>query len=245
VAVIDEFLAKKYWPNGDAVGPGIRKGIEPKAPVARIVGIVGNVKVGDLAEQNPVGTVYFDYQQAVPRSIDLVVRTASDGAGVTLGLRRELQRSDPELALFDVKTMPERVSASMQNRRAAMTICLVFAGLALALSAIGIYGVLAYTVTQRTREFGIRLALGAGGREVVGMVIGQGVRLAAIGLGIGIAGAIALTRLMTTMLFEVKPTDPEVFLLVAGALLTVAFVASLIPSLRAIRIHPSVALRYE
>jgi len=245
VAVIDQFLAKKYWPKGNAIGAGFRRGIDLKEPVVRIVGIVGNVKVGDLAEQNPVGQVYFDYKQSAPRFMHMVVKTANDDTHLTASLRRELQRSDPELALFDVKTMPERVSSSMRNRRAAMMICLVFAGLAMVLSAIGIYGVLAYTVTQRTREFGIRLALGASGREVVGMVIGQGVKLAAIGLGVGIAGALVLTRLMTTMLFAVKPTEPGVFLLVAAALMTVAFVASLIPSLRAIRIHPSVALRYE
>jgi ABC-type antimicrobial peptide transport system permease subunit len=211
----------------------------------RIVGVVGSVKVSDLAEQNPVGHIYFPYKQDAPRFMYLVVKSTKDDTQLTGALRRELQRSDPEMALFDVKTMPDRLSSSMRNRRAAMMICLVFAGLALVLSAIGIYGVLAYTVTQRTREFGIRLALGAGGRDVVGMVIGQGVKLAAIGLAIGIAGALALTRLMTTMLFEVKPTEPGVFLLVAGALMTVAFVAALIPSLRAIRIHPSVALRYE
>ncbi|MBZ5617888.1 MAG: ABC transporter permease [Acidobacteriia bacterium] len=245
VAVIDQFLARKYWPKGNAIGAGFRRGIDPKEPIVRIVGIVGNVKVNDLAEQNPVGTVYFDYKQAILRFMHLVVKSARDEPQLTAGMRRELLRADPELALFDVKTMPERVSSSMRNRRAAMAICLVFAGLALVLSAIGIYGVLAYTVTQRRREFGIRLALGAGGRDVVGMVIGQGMRLAAIGLAIGIAGASGLTRLMTTMLFDVKPTEPGVFLLVAGALMVVAFVASLIPSLRAVRIHPSVALRDE
>jgi ABC-type antimicrobial peptide transport system permease subunit len=141
--------------------------------------------------------------------------------------------------------MPERVSSSMRERRAAMVICLVFAALALTLSAIGIYGVLAYTVTQRTREFGIRMALGAAAGDVVGMVIFQGVKLAAIGLAIGVAGALALTRLMSSMLYDVKPSDPGVFLLVAGALMAVASVASLIPSVRALRIPPASALRYE
>ena len=175
----------------------------------------------------------------------LVVKTAGEDTQVTAAVRRELLRADAELPLFDVKTMPQRVSRSMRERRAVMVICLVFAGLALTLSAIGIYGVLAYTVTQRMREFGIRMALGAAGRDVVGMVIRQGVKLAVIGLAIGVAGAFALTRLMTGMLFNVKPTDPAVFVLVAGALLAVAFVASLIPSLRAIRIRPAIALRYE
>jgi ABC-type antimicrobial peptide transport system permease subunit len=113
------------------------------------------------------------------------------------------------------------------------------------LSAIGIYGVLAYTVTQRTREFGIRVALGAGGRDVVGMVVGQGLKLAGIGLLIGISSALLLTRLMTALLYQVKPTDPGVFAAVAAGLGAVALAASLIPSARALRIRPAVALRYE
>jgi ABC-type antimicrobial peptide transport system permease subunit len=126
-----------------------------------------------------------------------------------------------------------------------MVICLVFAGLALALSAIGIYGVLAYTVTQRTREFGIRMALGASAGDVVGMIMRHGLRLAVIGLGIGLAGALAITRLMTTMLYGVRPTDPLVFGSVAVALMAVAVAASVIPSLRISRIRPANALRYE
>ena len=245
VVVIDQFLARKYWPKGNPLGAQVRTGIDSTDPVYTIVGVVARVKVGDLAEQNPIGHVYFDYRQDVPRNMHLVVKTAGEDAQVTAAIRRELLRADPELPLFDVKTMPERVSRSMRERRAAMVICLVFAGLALTLSAIGIYGVLAYTVTQRTREFGIRVALGATARDVVGMVIVQGVKLAAIGLAIGVAGAFALTRLMTGLLFDVKPTDPAVFALVAGALMAVAFVASLIPSVRAIRIRPAIALRYE
>lgn len=245
VAVIDQFLARKYWPKGNAIGAGIRQGIDSDSAIIRIVGVVGSVKVGDLAEQNPVGQVYFDYRQYVPHRMHLVARVNGSDPQITAEIRRQILSVDPELAMFDAKTMPERLSSSMRNRRAAMAICLVFAGLALSLSAIGIYGVLAYTVTQRTREFGIRLALGAAGRDVVRMVIGQGVRLAAIGLAIGIASALVLTRLMTTMLFDVKPSDPGMFLLVAAVLMVVAFVASLIPSLRAIRIRPSVALRWE
>jgi ABC-type antimicrobial peptide transport system permease subunit len=126
-----------------------------------------------------------------------------------------------------------------------MVICLAFAALALTLSAIGIYGVLAYTVTQRTREFGIRIALGAGVRDVARMVLRQGVLLAAIGLAIGAAGAVALTRLMSTLLFGVKPTDPLVFAGVAALLMLIAVLASLVPSLRVTRIRPASALRYE
>jgi predicted permease len=245
VVVIDQFLARKYWPKGDAVGSHIRRGIEKSDPVCTVVGVVGSVKVANLAEQNPVGQLYFPYTQFVVRGMHLVVKTGREDAPLTAAIRRELQRADPELPLFDVKTMPERVSASVRNRRAAMAICLVFAALALLLSAIGIYGVLAYTVAQRTREFGIRVALGAGARDVLGMVMGQGLRLALLGLAIGMAAAFALTRLMTNLLFRVKPGDPLVYLTVAASLALVAVVASLIPSARAVRIRPAVALRYE
>jgi predicted permease len=249
VAVIDQFLAKKYWPKGNAIGAQVRQGIDIKGGVFTIVGIVGSVKAGDLAEQNPIGEIYFDYRQDVSRTMHLVVKSAAKSANgdpqMTHAIRSALLAADAELPLFDVKTMEERVSSSMRQRRAAMLICLIFAALALTLSAIGIYGVLAYSVTQRTREFGIRMALGAAAGDVVGMVIFQGVKLAAIGLAIGLAGAFALTRLMSGMLYDVKPTDPGIFLLVAGALMAVAFVASLIPSVRALRIPPATALRYE
>lgn len=227
------------------MGAKIRRGIDAGDPICTVVGVVGSVKVGDLAEQNPVGQVYFHYKQFVPRTMHLVVRTDRDDSQFAAAIRRQLLGIDPELPMFDVKTMPERVSRSMANRRAAMVLCLVFGGLALALSAVGIYGVLAYTVSQRTRELGIRVALGAGVRDIIGMILGQGVRLAGLGLVIGLAGALVVTRLMTTLLYDVKPGDPVVFIVVAAALLTVALVASLIPSLRAVRIRPASALRYE
>jgi predicted permease len=247
VAIIDQFLAKKYFPKGGAIGAKVRRGVEvdPKDPPYTIIGVVGSVKTADLAEQNPVGMVYFDYKQFTPRSMFLVAKAFNEDPQLGSEIRRAIQKIDPELPLFDVKTMPDRVSTSMLNRRGAMVVCLVFAGLALVLSAIGIYGVLAYTVTQRMREFGIRMALGAEARNVIGLVVGHGLKLAGIGLAIGIAGAYALTRLMTTMLYDVKPTDPTVFLLVAGALIVVAVVASFIPSVRAVRVKPAIALRYE
>ena len=160
-------------------------------------------------------------------------------------MRREFAKADPELPLFDVKSMSQRLATSVRERRSAMAICGSFAALALVLSAIGIYGVLAYTVSQRTREFGIRIALGARAGTVVGMVMGQGMRLAAIGLALGIGGAVLLTRLMAKMLYEVRPTDPMVFAIVAGVLMAVALAASLVPSMRVARIKPAMALRVE
>ena len=244
VAIVDEFLARKYWPKGNVIGSRIRRGIESTDAPYTVVGVVGSVKDSDLADQSPRGTVYFDYKQQPPRNVHMVVKTAAD-APSTAAVRAVLLKADPELPLFDVKTMPERVNTSVRDRKSAMVICLVFALLALALSAIGIYGVLAYTVTQRTREFGIRMALGASAGDVVGMVVKHGVRLAGIGLGIGVAGALAVTRLMSTLLYGVGPTEPLVFAAVGVALMSVAMVASLVPSVRVTRIRPSNALRYE
>jgi predicted permease len=250
VVIIDQFLARKYFPKGDAIGARITNGIEvpgnPRKPdECTIVGVAGSVKTGNLAENNPVGQLYFSYKQYVPRSVHLVLRMERDNPQLIAAIRRTLHQSDPELPLYDVKTMSERLAASLRNQRAAMALCLIFAGLAVLLAAIGIYGVLAYSVSQRTREFGIRVALGAGGRELVGMVVGQGLRMAAFGLAAGAAGAFALTRMMSALLFGVRPSDPAVFLAVAAVLGAVASIASLIPSTRAARIPPAVALRYE
>ncbi len=250
VVVIDRFLAHKYFPHGDAVGHKIQRGIQVAGdkdvpPECTIVGVAGSVKTGSLAESNPVGQVYFSYKQFVPRNGYLVVRTERDDPQLTAAMRRELRQLDPEMPLVDAKTMPERLSTSLTTQRAAMTLCLIFAGLALLLAAVGIYGVLAYSVSQRTREIGIRVALGAGSHEIVAMVVKQGLRMAALGLAVGAAGAFAATRMMTALLFDVRPADPGVFLMVAVVLAAVASLASLIPSARAVRIPAATALRYE
>jgi len=251
VVLIDQFLARKYWPHGGALGNTLRRGIDDVTPESKkeprftIIGVVGSVKTGNLAEQNPVGQVYFDYKQSVEHSMHLVVKTERDNPQLISAVRHEILQADPELPLFDTKTMPERVSASLVDRRASMVLCLIFGGLAVLLSAIGVYGVLAYSVTQRTREFGIRMALGAEVRDVLGLVLWQGLRLAGVGLVIGAAVAFVLTRFIATLLYDVKPADPTVFLLGAAVLGAVAAAASLVPSVRAVRIRPSVALRWE
>jgi predicted permease len=245
VVIIDEFLARKYWPAGKAVGGHIHRGIESKDAVATVIGIVGSVKSEDMADLSQRGEVYWNYKQQTQHTMHVVVKTAANDMQAVSAVRAALKQADPELPLFDVKTMPERVTHSVRDRKSAMVICLAFALLALTLSAIGIYGVLAYTVTQRTREFGIRMALGASAGDVVGMVVRHGLRLAAIGLGIGVAGALAITRLMTTMLYGVRPTDPLVFGSVAASLMAVAVAASVVPSLRISHIRPANALRYE
>jgi putative ABC transport system permease protein len=244
VVMVDQFMAHKYWPKGDAIGAKIHDMDSPKDNFT-VIGIVGNVKTSDLAEQNPVGQLYFHYKQKAPDNMHIVIRGETDGIMLTSAMRRELSQTDPELSLYDTKAMPERMSQSLLNRQAAMVLCLVFAGLALLLSAIGIYGVLAYSVTQRTREIGIRMALGAETRDVLRLILGQGVKVTMIGLALGGVGAFFLTRAMSALLYEVKPHDPLVFLLTGGLLTAVALIASLIPSLRAVWIQPSEALRQE
>jgi ABC-type antimicrobial peptide transport system permease subunit len=236
-------MARKYWPNSNPIGSKMRQ-MDSK-DMFTIVGVVGSVKTGDLAEQNPVGQVYFHYKQNGPDNMHVVLRGETDKTPLTNALRGALAQVDPEVALFDTKSLPERMSTSLLNRRAAMGLCLIFAGLALLLAAVGIYGVLAYSVAQRTREVGIRMALGANARDVLRMVLGQGAKVTGIGLLIGAAAAFLLTRAMASMLFEVKPYDPLVFLATGALLAAVALVASLIPSLRAVWIHPSEALRHD
>lgn len=246
IAVIDQALARKYWPKGGAIGATFRRGVDGKGPQVRIVGVVGTVKMSDLAEAREQGAIYFSFRQSLRgRSPRVVMKTAATGMPVTAALRSELARVDPELALYDIRSMEERLALSTRNRRAAMTICGVFAGLALSLAAIGLYGVLAYGVAQRFREFGIRMALGAAGRDVLGMVAGHGLRLVVTGLAIGVAGAAALTRLMSTMLFGIAPNDARVFATAGAVLVVVAAVAAAAPAARALRIPPSAALRQE
>ena len=249
VAIIDQYLAHKYFPKGDAIGARIIRGLpnmhDDKNYICTVIGVAGSVKSSDLAERNPIGEVYFDGQQYPQRYMYLVVKSQGSDTGIAAAVRREFAKADPELPLFDVKTMSQRLQTSVRERRSAMVICAAFAVLALVLSALGIYGVLAYTVSQRTREFGIRVALGAPAGTVVRMVMGQGIRLAAIGLVLGAVGATALTQLMAKMLYEVKPTDPTVFAIVGGLLMAVAMLASLVPSLRVARIRPATALRVE
>jgi predicted permease len=243
VALVDQFMARKYWPNGDPIGARIHE--TDSKDMYTIVGIVGSVKTSDLAEENPVGQVYFHYPQTAPDNLHVVLRGEVAQIPLTDSLRRALSQADPELALFDVKTMPERIEESLLDRKSLVVLCVIFAVLALLLSAVGIYGVLAYNVTQRTREIGIRMALGAEARDVLRMVLGQGVKVTGIGLVIGAVGAFFLTRAMSALLYEVTPHDPLVFMTTGALLAAVAFVASLVPSLRAVWIQPSEALRHD
>ena len=202
-------------------------------------------ETGDLAEQNPVGQVYFHYKQNDPENAHVVLRGETDKTPLTNALRGALAQVAPEVALFDIKSMPERVETSLLNRRAAMALCLIFAGLALLLAAVGIYGVLAYSVAQRERELGIRRVLGARVKDISWLVLGSGLRVAAVGAGIGLLIALGVTRTLSTFLMGVSAFDPLVFTGVTFALVGAALAASTLPARRATTVDPGVALRAE
>ena len=239
VAIIDEELAQRFWPNGDALGGGISWSAE--GPWATVVGISATAKIKDLAQPSK-GTFYLP---AYFYMSTLAVRTSGDPRALAGAIRDQVLAVDPHQPVFDVKTMEERVAATLETRRFAVVLLGIFGGLALLLAAIGLYGVLAFAVAQRTREIGIHMALGARARDVLLMVIKQGMSLVLIGAVLGVAGAYAVTRTIRSLLFEVGTTDPLTFVLVSLLLGVVGFFACYLPARRATKVDPLVALRYE
>jgi putative ABC transport system permease protein len=237
--VIDEALAKRFWPDRDPLGANIGWGTQ--GPWGTIVGVVGTVHAKDLIEE-PKGTIYFPWYFG---SSTFVVRTTDDPHGLAQTIREQVMAVDANQPVYDIKTMDERLARSLEARRFAVTLLGVFAALALLLAAIGLYGVIAYLVTQRRHEIGIRVALGATGVDVLKLVLRQAIQLALIGVAIGLAAAFALTRLMASLLFGVSATDPLTFASICVILITVALTASYIPARRATKIDPMIALRYE
>ena len=239
VAIVDEELAKRYWPNGDALGGGLGWG--SNGPWWTVVGICATAQLKDLTTESK-GTFYLP---AYFSSSTIAVRTTGDPAALAPRIREQILAVDPNQPIYDVKTMDQRVAASMETQRFAVVLLGTFGTLALILAAIGLYGVLAFTVSQRTREIGIHLALGAQRLDVLAMVIRQGMLLVLIGAGLGVVGAYALTRLIQSLLFGVTATDPLTFVLVPLVLGVVGFIACYIPARRATKVDPLVALRYE
>jgi putative ABC transport system permease protein len=249
VVVVNESFARTYFPGQDAIGQRIRPGLsttEKESPWREIVGVVGDVKHTGLAETN--SPAYFvPYGQGLISSLYLVVRSSSDAAAqaVVEDLRKVVARKDPELALHSVKPLDAYLSTSVASERFETLLLAVFAGLGLVLTTIGLYGVVAYGVAQRTREFGIRLALGARPGEVRGMVVRSGMMLAAVGLAVGIVAAAAATRVLGSTLSGIDRLDPITFAAVACVLFVVAMLASYVPARRATRVDPIGALRAE
>jgi len=239
VAIVDEELAKRFWQNGDALGGGLSWGSD--GPWATIVGIVATAQLRDLTEASK-GTFYLPVYSS---SGTLVVRTTNDPLSLTPAIREQVIAADRNQPVYDIQTMEERVARSLDERRFAMLLLGVFSGFALVLSAIGLYGVLAFAVSQRTREIGIRMALGAGAGDVLRQVMRQGMILVSIGVVLGLAGALALTRVMSSLVYGVSTTDPLTFAAISLLLLGVALGACFVPARRATKVDPMVALRYE
>jgi predicted permease len=255
VAVVDEVLARKYFPNGDAVGKTIHTGSHDDA--YEIVGVVGHVKQWglDVDDQNSLrAQAYFVFMQMdystmalVPSNTEVIVRAAGNITGFMDSIRRTNDRISKDEVITQVQTMHEIIESSLASQRFAMMLLGAFAALALVLAGIGLYGVIAYVVGQRTNEIGIRMALGAQRGNVLRWVLWQGTQLALAGVIVGLVAAAALTRLLAklSLLFNVSATDPLTFAAVAGVLLLVATAACWIPARRAARVDPMVALRYE
>ncbi len=245
VAVIDEWTARENWPGQDVVGKSLKLG--QKQPPRQIVGVVGSVDQGILVKllKGQIGQVYLPVSQAPMPAMTLMVRTAGDPVTLVSSMRNVVRGVDIDQPVFQVVTMEAVRATSQGSLRLATSLLGCFAAVAVLLAAIGIYGVIAYSVGQRTREFGIRLSLGARRLDVLRMVVRQGLVLAAVGIAVGLAGAFAITRLLSSLLYGVNATDPLTFAAVTGLLAMVAAAASFLPAWRATRVDPIVALRHE
>ena len=245
VVIVDEAMARKYWPNEDPLGKRIAFDGTLKNPQWReIVGVVNHVKSRSLdGESRP--QYYFPFDQRPDSSMFLAVRTLNQPASLTPAVRALISSLDKDLPVYRVTTMDQLVASSMAQRRFSMLLLGIFAVIALLLAAVGLYGVIAYSVTQRTREIGLRIALGAQQADVLKLILGQGLVLAGVGLALGLAAAVVLTRLMSTMLFGVSAMDRTTLVAVSLLLGFVALLASYIPARRATKVDPLVALKYE
>ena len=253
VAVIDEDFARQNFPNEDPIGKFLEGSREENIPHIEIVGVVGHVKNYGLDTPGPVqAELYYALKQVpdkflpdIAGRISLVARTTADQTTLTAAVRREVQAIDANQPVFNVNTMEQVLAESLASQRLSMLLLSIFAGVAMILAAVGIYGVLSYTVIQRTHEIGIRMALGARVVDVIRLVLGHAMMLVLIGIGLGLVGAFAVTRVMASLLYGVSATDPLTFGGVSLLLAAIALIACLIPARRATKVDPMVALRHE
>jgi predicted permease len=254
VIIVDERLARRFWGSTDPIGrrlwtpdspQELQTGPGPKTRFYTVVGVVGNMRVTGLTERDPVGMYFFPYTQSVRGGLTLVTRSAGDPAAITPSIRQRLAAIDPELPFFSVRPMQQRVDESLSGRRTPMVLAVAFGAVAVFLAAIGIYGVLAYQVTQRRKEIGIRLALGSEPRGIFALVLREGAVLLAAGIVVGLAGAFALRRFIQSELYGVGAMDPLVLGAVAVVLSLVAATACSVPARRAARTSPLIALNQQ
>ena len=243
--VIDEEFAKRHWPNEEAVGKRIRLGRESDAPNLEVIGVVGRVKMESLNQNSDRVQGYFAFNQTPSSGMTVIVKGASDPNLLISSIRGVVKSLDADQPIYSPRTMDEIRAESVAPERLNLALLSLFAGIALVLAIVGIYGVMSYSVTQRTHEIGIRMAIGARPLDVFKMILGHGMKLALIGVVLGLIGAFALTRLMATMLFGVEPTDAPTFAAISVMLITVTLLACYLPGRRATKVEPTISLRYE
>ncbi|HEV3471346.1 MAG TPA: ABC transporter permease [Pyrinomonadaceae bacterium] len=246
VVIVSEAMARRSWPGADPVGKRMKMGgYNSDAPWMEVVGVVKDVRQFELTAE-PRPQIYLHYEQpAFFRPSNLVVRTGADPLGLAATVRKTVWEIDKDQPVSNISTMEDVLSESISRQRFSMLLLGIFAGVALVLAAVGIYGVMSYSVAQRTHEIGIRMALGAQAADVLKLTVGQGLRLVLVGVAIGLAAAFALTRLMESLLYGVSATDPATLVTISLVLITVALLASYVPARRATKVDPLTALRYE
>jgi putative ABC transport system permease protein len=242
VFIINETLARRFWSNEDPIGKQIR--YNNNDPWGEIVGVVEDVKYDGLHLAS-AAHLFEPYQQNAWPFLSITIRSQLDRAMLLTAVQREVKVLDPNLPVSNVKTMEEVMAQSLATRRFVLLLFSLFAGLALLLASVGIYGTLTTSVAQRTRELGIRLALGATTRDVWRLVIGQGMRLVLLGLALGFVSALALNRLIEKLLFGVRSTDPLTYVVIGVVFIGVAMLACWLPARRATKVDPLIALRNE
>lgn len=246
VVIIDRVLADKYWPGQDPLGKRISSGGTDEHPdIWTIIGVVAPIKFQGLDEEVKKETLYYPFAQSTRTNLILVVKTAGDPTALTAAVREAVHSADPEQPVFDIRTMQQRMDEVAQSRRAPMLLLSLFSGVALLLAVLGVYGVLAFSVAQRTSEFGVRLALGATPSDIAALVLRQGARLVLLGVTVGLAGYLALSSIVGRLLYGIAPTDPATLALAPVVLAFAALLASWLPARRATRVNPIEALRTE
>ena len=240
--IVSQAIVEKYFGNRDPIGQRVVLSWNDKGP-DEIVGVVGDVRSEALNKSG--GATYLPPGRFAPPYMSVAVKTARGDLSIAPSVVNAVREIDPDVPVSEIRMMAEVIAVSTAQRRFTMALLIVFSGVALVLASVGIYGVISYSVTQRTQEIGIRMALGAQHRDVVRMIVGNAMILTAIGIAFGAVGAFTLTRLMTTLLFNVTPQDPVTFMAVALLLAAVASIAAYLPGRRATRLDPVVALRTE
>jgi macrolide transport system ATP-binding/permease protein len=239
-AIVNETMARRYWQDGDPVGRYISVGHER----VQVIGVAKDGKYRSLNE-TPRPYMYFPLAQRYRSAVKLHVRSNAETGAILAAIRQVFRELDPDLPITETMPLAAHLEQAVFAQRIAATLLAIFGALALTLATVGLYSVMAYAVSQRTHEMGIRLALGASPSELRRMIVGSGMKVAAVGLALGAIGAAAVSRLLTSLLNGVSPTDPLTFGVVVGALALVAFIAALVPARRASSVDPIVALRYE